>query len=258
MSKIHLSVALATFNEEKNLARCLQSVVGLADEIVIVDGKSEDQTAAIAHKFGARVISVPNVPNFHINKARALKACRGEWILQLDADEVVSAELNTEIKRTISSSSALAGYWLPRSNNFLGRFLKKGGQYPDYTLRLYERNLGHLPAHDVHEQARVKGRTGHLTHDLLHYGTPDFDSYLIRYNRYTSLISADLAKRHLPLNLYSTFKYLFIKPLAEFVWIYFRHKGFVDGFPGLIFALFSGLRYGVGYIKYWQESNYPA
>ena len=258
MKDIKLSVVLAVFNEEKNLARCLESVKSLADEIVIVDGQSTDQTPAIAGKFKARVISTPNLPNFHVMKNMAIDAAKGDWILQLDADEPVTPELATEIQKVISSPDALDGYWVPRKNYFLGRFLTKGGQYPDYTLRLYRRGKGRLPAQSVHEQATVDGQVGFLTHDLLHYGTPDFENYLLRFNRYTSLTATQMAADGVPLNTFSFLKYLLVKPISIFFSIYFRHLGLVDGFPGFVFALYSGLHYPVAYIKHWQKTKHPA
>jgi glycosyltransferase involved in cell wall biosynthesis len=246
-----LSVTLAVHNESANLARCLDSISHLANEIIIVDGESTDKTVEIAKTYHAKIIKTTNKPNFHINKKMANAAAQGEWILQLDADEVVSESLFTEIQNIINSKSDFNGYWMPRLNYFLGRFLKKGGQYPDYTLRLYRRGLGDLPGKDVHEQAVVTPPVGYLKSDLLHYGTPDFENYLTRYNRYTSLISQDIKS---PINIFSATNYLFWKPLKEFLWIYIRHRGYVDGIPGFIFALFSAWRFSVAYIKHWQKT----
>ena len=133
-----LSVVLATFNEEKNLPLCLQSVKDLADEIIVVDGTSKDKTVEIAKKFGAKVLVTSNPKNFHINKQKAIDLASNEWILQLDADELVSTELKEEIKGILEEKESKIGYWIPRKNWFLGKFLLKGGQYPDPTLRLYK------------------------------------------------------------------------------------------------------------------------
>ena len=137
-----ISVVLAVYNEEDNLSSCLESIRDLADEIVIVDGGSVDRTLDIAQQFKAKIIKSNNPPNFHINKNKAIDAASGNWILQLDADEVVTEGLAEEIKKVISKESEINGYWIPRKNFFLGRFLKKGGQYPDYTLRLYKKGKG--------------------------------------------------------------------------------------------------------------------
>jgi glycosyltransferase involved in cell wall biosynthesis len=258
MTKPKLSVVLATYNESKNLPECLRAVKQIADEICIVDGKSQDNTVAIARKFGARVKLTTNKPNFHINKNMAIDMARGEWILQLDADEVVSPALLAKIRSIISAKDGPNGYWLPRLNYFMGVPLTKGGQYPDYTLRLYRNGLGRLPGVDVHEQATVQGQVAYLTENLLHYNTPDFENYLLRHNRYTSLIATKLHSEGVRLDSKSAVDYVIIKPFVEFVKLYFRHKGLVDGFPGFVFALFSGLRFPLAYIKYWQQTGYPA
>lgn len=262
MTNPRLSVVLATFNEEANLANCLDSVKDFTDEIVIVDGHSTDQTLSIAKKYNAKIISTTNKPNFHINKNKAVDAATGEWVLQLDADEVVSPALAAEIRNVLMTNDqqlkTYNGYWMNRKNWFLTRFLTKGGQYPDPTLRLYKKNFGRLPAKDVHEQAVVSGAVGHLKSDLLHYRDRDFAKYLDGFNRYTSFISGQMTEKKLSLNLFQTINYLTIKPLSTFLMIYFRHRGYVDGLPGFIFALFSGLVHGVSYIKYWQQTKYPA
>lgn len=253
-SPIKLSVVLATHNEEANLGRCLDSIKDIADEIVIADEESTDKTTEIAKKFGAKIISVSHRDNFHITKNIAIDAARGEWILQLDADEVVSPELSREIQRKINEKSEINGYWVNRRNWFLTRFLSKGGQYPDPTLRLYRRGFGKLPAKDVHEQARVDGPIGHLQHDLLHYRDMSFAKYMDGFNRYSSFISLQMQNRKEPLGILPAIKYLLVKPISIFFLIYFRHLGLVDGYPGFVFALFSGLIYPVSYIKYWQKS----
>ena len=245
-----LSVVLAVFNEEKNLRDCLKSIKDLAWEIVIVDGGSTDQTLDIAKEFGAKIIQTDNPPNFHINKNKAIDAASGDWILQLDADEVVSKNLQEEIKKVINEKSETSGYWIPRKNFFLGKFLTKGGQYPDYTLRLYKKGKGNLPAKDVHEQAKVSGKVAYLKNDLLHLRDKEFSIYLERFGRYTSLLAQQMGQKKVEKGLFSFVDYIFIKPLVWFLKAYFRHKGFVDGFPGFIFAFFSSLRFPVAYLKY--------
>lgn len=259
MNKITLSIVLATHNEEANLDHCLESVRQLADEIIVVDGESSDKTVEIAKKYGAKIISTPNLPtHFHEMKNKGIKAATKDWILQLDADEVITPELIQEIVSKIQDlGSNINGYWIPRKNFFLGRFLTKGGQYPDYTLRLYKNGKGIFPAHDVHEQAVVEGEVGYLKNPMLHYGTPDFENYLIRNNKYTSLMAEQMLENKISFGIVPTINYLFVKPVKEFVWIYFRHRGYIDGFPGFIFALFSGLRFAIAYIKFWQIKYHP-
>jgi|SRR3989344_2784836 len=250
MTKI--SVVLAVYNEEKNLSECLNSVKDLADEIVIVDGGSKDKTLEVAKKFNARIIKTGNPQNFHINKNIAIDAASKDWILQLDADEIVPKELVKEIKEACSQTDK-NGYWIPRKNLFLGRFLTKGGQYPDYTLRLYRKGKGRLPGKDVHEQAIVEGRVGYLKHEFLHLKDKFFSIYLQRFNRYTDLLATQLYDSGFTINLTSFTNYILIKPFFWFFKSYLRHRGYIDGFPGFIFALFSSFRFPVAYFKVWEK-----
>lgn len=247
-----ISVALATYNEEENIADCLQSVKGLADEIVVVDGSSTDQTAAIARSFGARVIKTTNKPMFHINKNMAIDVCQGDWILQLDADERVTLQLAEEIKQAMRGykDGKPVAYWLKRKNFFLGRFLKKGGQYPDPVIRLFRRDRARLPEKSVHEQMKVEGEIGWFKNDLIHWATPKFSRYLLRENRYALLEAERILQTKLPINPWTVTKYFIALPVRTFFSIFIRHKGFVDGWQGFVFAFFSGFHYTWAFIKY--------
>lgn len=250
-----LSVVLATFNEEENLPQCLDSVKDLADEIVIVDGTSSDKTVEIAKKYGARVEVRENPPIFHINKQKAIDMARGKWILQMDADEVVSESLAKEIKEELrKKDNEYNGYWMPRKNWFLGRFLIKGGQYPDYTIRLYKKGKGYLPQKTVHEQAVIEGEVGYLKHALLHYPYKNFSVYLKKWNRYNNLIAEEIRSevkgKSTIYKIFIGFGYLVLKPAHWMFTTYLRHKGFYDGWQGFVFSLFSALRFPVSYLKY--------
>lgn len=247
-----ISVVLAVFNEENYLEACLDAVKSFAWEIVIVDGGSIDKTLEIAKKYKARIIHTDNPKIFHINKNMAIDAAKGDWILQLDADEVVTKDLVEEILKKIENLE-INGYWIPRRNYFLGRFLEKGGQYPDYTLRLYRRGKGQLPAKDVHEQTVVEGRVEYLRHDLLHVRDKSFSIYLERFSRYSSLLAQQLYDGKVRIDPVSFLKYMFFMPFSWFIKVYFRHRGYYDGFPGFVFALFSSLRFSVAYLKLWGK-----
>jgi glycosyltransferase involved in cell wall biosynthesis len=258
-SRHTLTVALATYNEAENISRCLKGVEDLAHEIIIVDGQSTDDTIKIAQSFPkVKIISTTNKPLFHLNKQMAIDAAQGDWVLQLDADEVVTPKLKQEIKHILDQPLELVkdnGFWINRQNYFLGRFLTKGGTYPDATIRFYKRGKGKLPCISVHEQAQVEGSVGHLSQNLLHFADPSFSRYLLRNNRYTTLMAKELQETKLPLNLLSLISFLLFKPTFRFCQIYFRHKGFVDGFPGFVFALFSALSLPTAFIKYWEMSH---
>lgn len=250
-----LSVVLATFNEEKNLAACLDTLKDIADEIVIVDGTSTDNTINIAKQFGARVKITTNKANFHINKQMAIDMAKKDWILQMDADEHLSIELKNEIKKILEENpKEFNGYWMPRKNLFLGRFLMKGGQYPDYTLRFYRNGKGRLPQKDVHEQAVVEGRVGYLKNALLHYPYKKFSNYLNKWNRYNDLFASQIKEEQKGKNIFQkifyAFAYLILKPTHWFLTTFIRHKGFMDLWQGFVFSFFSALRFPVSYIKY--------
>lgn len=250
MDKKTISVVLATFNEEKNLAECLDSVKNFVDEIVVVDGESSDKTVEIAKEYGAKIKVTTNKPIFHINKQMAIDMATSDWILQLDADERVTDELKEEILGSINSNKIFNGYWIPRKNWFLGRFLMKGGQYPDYTLRLYKNGKGRLPQLSVHEQAVVEGKVGYLKNPLIHIADPSFSRYIKRWGRYTDLIATEIKDKNIGYNPFFAIKYLLALPTWWFLLTYIRHKGFFDLWQGFIFSFFSALRFPVAYIKY--------
>ena len=264
-----LSLCIAVYNEEKNLHYPLDSALDVVDEVIIVDGGSTDKTVEIAKSYGkkVRVIGSDNPTMFHKNKQKAISAAKGEWILQLDADEELSKELKFEIKQIISNNSEskiqnseskeknkkilnskfnsefsihnskFVAYWLPRKNWFLSGFLMKGGQYPDYTIRLYKNGVAKFPCKDVHENVEIKGEVGYLKNPILHYADPDFSRYLLRWDRYTTA-EVERMPKDTKLNF---FNYFIWKPKITFFMMYFRHKGFMDGFPGFVFALFSSI-----------------
>ncbi|MFH1601754.1 MAG: glycosyltransferase family 2 protein [Candidatus Shapirobacteria bacterium] len=254
MKKYKLSVALATFNEEKNLARCLDSVKGWVDEIVVVDGSSTDKTREIAKKFGAKIIKTTNKPVFHINKQKAIDRCSGEWILQLDADEVVDAKLKQEILKIVRKGSNFTAFWIPRKNYFLGKFLQKTGQYPDSVIRFFKKEKAWLPCKSVHEQVEVMGKVGCLKGHLFHYGNKSLSEYLKRSNRYTTLTAKELLDSGERPGIFSFLRAV-IKAKKTFLILFFRNKGFLDGFPGFVFSFYSGLHHLTAYVKFWEMNK---
>ncbi len=253
---MNLSVAIATLNEEKKLDACLASVASWADEIVLVDGGSTDRTLEIAKKYRARIIRTDNPPIFHINKQKALEACKGDWILQLDADEVVTADLRDEILNLLRLStfdfrlSTPYGYYIPRKNFFCGYWLHKGGQYPDLLIRLVRRGKARFPCKSVHEQIEIAGQTGRLTHPLLHYPYTSIGEYWKKANAYIDLTAEEMRQNRLPVTPLTWFLYNAVKPAVTFFLLYLRHKGFLDGYYGFLFALFSALHHPLTYWRY--------
>lgn len=283
-----LSVVLATFNEEKNIEECLKSVKDIADEVIVVDGSSQDRTREIAKSLGARVIKTINPPIFHINKQKALEAATGKWILQLDADERVTQKLAQEIKKITEMSDTeiseyqgriktmrlflrhqrlveerdgkvgtdngpYAGFFIPRLNFFLGKFLRHGGAYPDGVIRLVKRGRAHFPAKSVHEQIVVEGRVGWLENPLFHFDSPTFKRYLERNSRYIDLIRDELKRDKVSKGPVQFINYFVLKPAFWFFMTQIRHKGILDGWQGIVFSFFSALRFPKAYWRYLKD-----
>lgn len=249
-----ISVAIATYNEEENIGRCLQAVENWVDEIIVVDGSSEDKTREIAKKHGAKVIKTTNKPIFHKNKQMAIDKCQGDWILQLDADEIVSENLAHEILSIAEKDPQevdFAAYYVPRKNFFLGQWMKKTAQYPDPVIRFFKKGKAYLPCKSVHEQMQVKGNVGHLNSHLLHYPYPSFSEYLKKSNRYTTLDAQAMINKEMKPSFWNFFK-AYLKAEKTFWTLYLRHKGFMDGFPGFVFSAYSGLHHITAYIKFWE------
>ncbi|MCD6225801.1 glycosyltransferase family 2 protein, partial [bacterium] len=168
---------------------------------------------------------------------------REEIIEKLKLKEGNSRESNGE--------KDIVAYWIPRKNFFLGRWLRKTGQYPDPVIRLFKRGKARLPCKSVHEQMEVKGKVGWLQGHLLHYPYPSFSEYLKKSNRYTSLTAQELLQEEKKPTFWS-----FLKAYFRFerdFWIRFlRCKGFLDGFPGFVFSLYSGLHHITAWVKFWE------
>ncbi|MDZ4723063.1 MAG: glycosyltransferase family 2 protein [candidate division Zixibacteria bacterium] len=227
-----LSVVIITKNEEKNLERALRSV-SWADEIVVVDSKSEDNTLSIARRFNAKIVSI-EWSGFGHAKGEGVREAKGNWILSLDADEEVTVELMKEIQQTLQSPEH-RGYMIPRRTSFLGRWIYHCGWYPDPVLRLFEKQYGTFTDSAVHEKVEVSGKVGRLKSDLLHYSYPTLESYFIKFNRYTTLGAQEAFRQGGRGTVYD----IVMRPIACFVKHYLIRRGFLDGTEGFIISVFS-------------------
>lgn len=256
---------MAVYNEEERILDTVKSVYEWIDEAVIVDGTSSDNTVAVLKKFDTdkkiKILIEDNPANFIVNKQKALDACSGDWILELDADEIVTADLKAEIQNILKDPGEKVAFWMPRLNHFLGSPLTKGGQYPDYTLRLYKRGHARFPVVSVHDQVEIDGekttkanvivneKIGQLTNPLLHYPYKDLVSFFRKWAQYASFDGDDLYKKGVRPSFKNAVIYLKLKPIHWFLLTYFRHRGYVDGFAGFMFSLLSGLRFWVMYMQ---------
>jgi glycosyltransferase involved in cell wall biosynthesis len=225
-----LSVAVVTLNEEERLRACLESVVW-ADEIVVVDAGSSDKTMAIAREFTDRAL-FRAWEGYGAQKNFALGQCRGDWILSLDADERVSDALREEIRAALVSGGPEVGFYLPRQNLFQGRWVRHGGLYPDWQLRLFRRGRGAFVERAVHESVRVDGPAGRMGAPLVHESYRSIGDAVARLNRYSDLAAMELALAGQGGRLVD----LLIRPAWRFVSMYLLRAGFLDGWRGLVLA----------------------
>lgn len=282
-----LSVVYATRNEEENIARSIASVKDIADEIIVVDENSTDNTRDIAEKNGAKVFLEPHHDIFHITKQKALEKAKSEWILQLDADEIVTPKLSKEITDVInggsssvpindfanklferhqklieerdgkvgSSTGEIVGYFIPRKNIFLGKPLIHAGVYPDGVIRLIKKGKARFPQKSVHEQIQLDGEVSWLSHDLLHYDSPTLHRYLSRLNRYTDLKAQELNESKTPKTIWTFLQFTLLHPIYYFLLLFIRHIGFLDGVRGFLWSFFSAAHFPIAYWKYLTDNK---
>ncbi len=229
-ARLPLSAVLITFNCVGPLRATLESL-RFCDEIVAVDSGSTDGTVALLEEFGARVISEP-WRGFGPQKQFAVDAARHDWVLCIDSDEIVSPELRESIEQALTQPTDPA-YEFPRRNRFLGRYLRHGEGYPDYSLRLYDRRHSRWTDDVVHEKVITLGRVSRLTGDLLHHSEDSIESYLTKQNRYTTLAAQALAAEGAQISASK----LLLSPIFRFIKFYLLRGGILDGVPGLIHIL---------------------
>lgn len=227
-----LSACIITYNESDRIEACLKSV-GFCDEIIVVDSHSTDATRALAQALGARVIE-RDWPGYRSQKQFAIESASHEWVLCLDADERVSAQLRSEIEALREGGFAqFAGWSIPRITDYFGRFLRHGNAYPDRLIRLFDRRRGGWIGYEIHENTRVQGPVGKLRGHLEHYSYRSLTDHQVRMQRYADLMARALYERGKRCGLG---KVLF-NPQWRFVRGYLLRLGFLDGWRGLVFAL---------------------
>ncbi len=224
-----VSVAIITKDEEQNIEDALKSVAD-AQEIIVVDAFSSDRTVEICRRYTDKVFQ-HEWQGFARQKQTAVDHAAGPWILVLDADERVTPDLREEILKTISETDC-EGFYIPRENYFIGKWIKHGGWWPDHTLRLFRKDRGHFEIREVHEKIVVGGKTGRLRNPLKHFTYRSISEFIRRSDRYSSLAAREIIKKSGKAGVLS----LSIKPLSTFLKMYILRIGFLDGMHGLILA----------------------
>lgn len=226
-----LSVIIITKNEALNIRACLESVAW-ADEIIVVDSGSTDDTVAICREFTTHVYN-HDWPGFGAQKNRALGYASKDWVLSLDADERITPDLRREIEAVLGAANTVAAYRIPRLSSYCGRFMRHSGWYPDRIVRLFKRTAAHFSDDLVHERLLVEGPIGQLDGELLHYAFADAEEVLQKINHYSSAGAAMLHRR----DKSATLPGAVLRGLWSFIRTYILRAGFLDGREGFMLAV---------------------
>ncbi|WP_417276703.1 glycosyltransferase family 2 protein [Castellaniella sp.] len=248
-----LSVIIITKNEAARIASCLESV-SFADEIIVLDSGSTDNTCDIARRLGALVHSSPDWPGFGPQKNRALALATGDWVLSIDADEQLSPELAAAIRAAIQAPQADA-YRMARLSKFCGKPIWHSGWWPDYVLRLFRREAGRFTDAAVHESVQVVGQTATLPGHFLHDPYASLEIFIDKINRYST--EAALQAYH------KGRRTTLLGPFGHAFWTFLRHyffrRGFLDGWRGLVLAGMAATGSFYRYVKlFWLGRQSPS
>ena len=226
-----VTVTVITRDEAAHIEAALDSVAW-ADEVVVVDAESTDKTVALAREFTDRVWVRP-WPGFVAQKNFAIEQATGDWVLALDADEQVTPALAERVRAVLRADGPADGYSVPRRNMFWGAWVRHGGLYPDWQLRLFRRRSGRFAGEGVHESVRVDGTVERLAEPLLHHSYRGLEDFVERANRYSTLAARDLLQEDRRVRL----RELILRPLGRFLSMYIIRRGFLDGWRGLVLAV---------------------
>jgi glycosyltransferase involved in cell wall biosynthesis len=242
----NLSVTVITRNEATDIDGALRSVAW-ADELIVVDSMSTDDTVAIARQHTDRVI-VREWPGYAAQKNYAASVAAHDWILSLDADERVTPELAAEIKSTLARSSPCRGYRMPRVTWHLGRWIRTTDWYPDDQLRLYDRRAAEWTGRHVHESVSVQGPVGSLQGELQHFAYRDIADHLETIDRYTTYAACQMLENGRRAGVLD----LVVHPPLAFLRNYALHGGVRDGVPGLIISAMNAYYVFLKFAKLWE------
>jgi glycosyltransferase involved in cell wall biosynthesis len=238
-----ISAAIITFNEERNIARAIESL-RCCDEIVVVDSGSTDRTVELAAKLGARVVET-QWRGYAGQKNYASERCSNDWVLSLDADEALSEALEGEIWQIKKNGPRFDAFTMPRMAQYLGRWILHSGWYPDRKVRLFDRRKARWVGDYVHESVGVDGSVGHLKSNILHFTCSSLSEHLKTMDRYTTLAAEQLVEQRKKIG----FQELVMNPPWTFFKTYFLKAGFLDGLEGLAIAYMAALYNFLKYVK---------
>lgn len=246
-----LSVVVSAYNEAHTIGRCLSSIP-FADEIIVIDNESLDDTAKVARTFTKNVYRQKNLLMLNTNKNVGFSKASSNWILNLDADEVVPQELAKEIQEIIQSNPKENGFWISRKNFSFGKWIQHGLWWPDKQLRLFRRDKGLFPCIHIHEYIAVEGEVGVLKHAYDHYNYESIHQYLTKIDRASTSEALSLKESQYVLSWYDAIRF----PVSDFLKIYFAQHGYRDGLHGLVLSLFQAFYSFAVFAKYWEMKGF--
>ncbi len=245
-----LSVIIITKNESSNIRDCLNSLVGVANEVIVLDSGSTDDTCKIATECGVKVVLRDDWKGFGEQKNRALELVEKDWVLSIDADERLSPELNSEIKDVLSNP-LVDCYLIPRKSWYCGRFIKHSGWRPDYVARLFKKGAASFSTKLVHEKLEYSGPTKKLNSNLIHYSFVDFSQVLTKMDAYSTHSAQQMYQAGRRAGILSAIGH----GLWSFFRTYFLKLGFLDGGQGFMLAVSNAQGSYYRYLKLWLLEN---
>ncbi len=231
--KIPVSAVLISLNEQANIERAISSV-SWADDIVVYDSGSTDETCNIARKLGANVITGPWL-GFGKTKQTATSYAKNDWVFSIDCDEEATSDFELEIRNKMTSLGSETAYRVPRQSRYLGRWIKFGGWYPDYQTRLFNKKFSQWNESKIHEKVEAKAYAN-LSTSLNHYVFKNIEHQVQTNNRYSTLQAQEMFASR---KKFSWFHF-FTKPWVKFIECYFLKRGFLDAYPGFVIACNAG------------------
>jgi glycosyltransferase involved in cell wall biosynthesis len=250
MPRPRISAIIVTRNESLRIRTCLESIKWV-DEIVAVDQSSEDNTVEILRRYTDKVFVVENKGFCEPDRITAVSKAQNEWILYVDADEVVSPELMQEIERVLAQNKDSGCFYIPRKNIFLGRWIRGSGWYPGYVLRLFKKGAVRLPQ-DIHADITALATCGYLKNAIIHQTAEDLEEYLRKVNRYTTVLARQAYEKGGRITAKNMFSRIFLLPLAYVLQKFVLKNGFIDGYYGLLIAFLTGLTVFLMQVKLWE------
>lgn len=243
-----VSVSIVVHNEARFLPECLESVKW-ADEIIVVDTGSEDDSVSIASRYTDKICHVENDPNININKQKGIDKCTGDWILYLDPDEIIPDKLAGEL-RTAAEKGEHEAFLIPRKNYFFGKWLRYGGHYPDLQLRFFKRGKAHFPCVDIHERLEVDGTIGKLKQPFIHQTAISREFYREKLEIKAEFTGRKAFEKWGRRSFFPWLKFKVLKPISYFLGYFILRGEFLNGAAGIWAFHFKVLNASLNY-KYY-------